>query len=133
MIILRDEQLQNSATLGNLQCAKGCYIIGRYSMVRLDEYVLDSLMRDLVGHDRRPVSYLVYLWLAAEQQRQNKSVSVSYSDLAESVGVSKSSAQGAVAWLIRRKLISSTKATVTATPSYRVQTPWKANSLPKPH
>jgi hypothetical protein len=95
-------------------------------MVKLDEYVLDSLMRDLVGHDRRPVSYLVYLWLTAEQQRQNKPVTISYSDLAESVGVSKSSTQGAVAWLIRRKLISSTKATVTATPNYIVQSPWKA-------
>lgn len=97
-------------------------------MVKLDEYVLDSLMRDLVGHDRRPVSYLVYLWLAAEEQRQKKPVSVSYSDLAQSVGVSKSSAQGAVAWLLHRKLISSTKANVTATPNYTVQTPWKANS-----
>jgi hypothetical protein len=95
-------------------------------MVKLDEYVLDSLMRDLVGHDRRPVSFLVYLWLAAEEQRQKKSVSISYRDLAESVGVSKSSAQSAVAWLIRRKLISSTKASVTATPSYAVHTPWKA-------
>jgi len=97
-------------------------------MVKLDEYVLDSLMRDLVGHDRRPVSYLVYLWLAAEEQRQKKPVSISYSDLAQSVGVSKSSAQGGVAWLIHRKLISSTKANVTATPNYTVQTPWKANS-----
>ena len=85
-------------------------------------------MRALVGHDRRPISYLVYLWLAAEPQRQKKPVSISYSDLAESVGVSKSSAQGAVAWLIRRKLISSTKANVTATPSYAVQIPWKADS-----
>jgi hypothetical protein len=94
-------------------------------MVKLDEYVLDSLMRDLVGHDRRPVSYLVYLWFAAEQQRQKKPVSISYSDLAESIGVSKSSAQSAVAWLIHRKLISSTKAAVTATPSYAVHTPWR--------
>lgn len=96
-------------------------------MIKLDEYVLDSLMRDLVGHDRRPVSYLVYLWLAGEQQRQKRPVSISYSDLAESVGVSKSSAQGAVGWLIHRKLISSTKANVTATPSYTVQTPWKVD------
>lgn len=95
-------------------------------MVKLDDYLLDTLMRDLVGHDRRPVSYLIYLWLAAEQQRQKKPVSISYGDLAESVGVSKSSAQSAVAWLIHRKLISSTRATVTATPSYAVHTPWKA-------
>jgi hypothetical protein len=96
-------------------------------MVKLDDYVLDSLMRDLVGHDRRSASFLVYLWLAAEQQRRKSAVSISYSDLAESVGVSKSSAQAAVAWLIRRKLISSTKVNVTATPTYTVQTPWKVD------
>jgi hypothetical protein len=94
-------------------------------MIKLDEYVLDSLMRDLVGHDRRPTSFLVYLWLAAEQQRRRTSVTIGYSDLAESVGVSKSSAQAAVAWLIHRNLISSTKTKVTATPRYTVQTPWK--------
>jgi hypothetical protein len=96
-------------------------------MVKLNEYVVDSLMRDLVGHDRRPVGYLVYLWLAAEQQRLKKPVSISYSNLAECVGVSKSSAQSAVSWLLHRKLISSTKANVTATPSYSVQTPWKVD------
>ncbi len=108
-----------------LQCVRDCYINSRYSMLKFDEYVLDSLMRDLVGHDRKPASYLVYMWLAAEQQRQKKPVTISYSDLAESVGVSKSSAQSAVAWLIHRKLITSTKANVTATPNYTVQTPWK--------
>jgi hypothetical protein len=97
-------------------------------MIRLDEYVVDTLMRDLVGHDRRPVCFLVYLWLAAEQKRHKKAVSVSYSDLAESIGVSKSSAQAAVGWLIRRRLISVTRAHVTATPSYMVHTPWKAES-----
>jgi len=97
-------------------------------MAKLDDYVLDSLMRDLVGHDRRPVSYLVYLWLAAEQQRQKEPVSISYTDLAESVGISKSSAQAAIAWLIHRKLISSAKATITATPNYTVHTPWKGST-----
>jgi hypothetical protein len=94
-------------------------------MLTFDDYVLDSLMRDLVGHDRRPASYLIYLWLAAEQQRRKKPVAISYIELAESVGISKSSAQSAVAWLIRRKLISSKKASVTATPNYSVHTPWK--------
>jgi hypothetical protein len=39
-------------------------------MASLDDYVIDVLMRDLVGHDRRPVSFLVYLWLAFEQRRR---------------------------------------------------------------
>ena len=89
-----------------------------------DEYVVDVLMRDLVGHDRRPVSFLVYLWLAAEQQRQGKAVTISYQQLAESIGISKSSAQAAAGWLARRKLIVVNKAGFTATPSYSVQRPW---------
>ena len=92
----------------------------------VDDYVTDVLMRDLVGHDRRPVSFLAYLWLVAEQQRRAAPVQISYQDLAESIGVSKSAAQTAVGWLVRRKLLTVAKATVTATPSYRVQAPWKA-------
>ena len=92
----------------------------------IDDYVTDVLMRDLVGHDRRPASFLVYLWLAAEQQRRNAAVSISYQELAESIGISKSSTQTAVAWLIQRKLLRVSKQTLTATPVYTVRTPWKA-------
>jgi hypothetical protein len=94
------------------------------AMLMVDEYVVDVLMRDLVGHDRRPVSFLVYLWLAAEQQRQGSAVTISYQQLAESVGISKSSAQAAAGWLARRKLLTVGKARSTATPSYSVQRPW---------
>lgn len=93
-------------------------------MLQFDEYLTDVLMRDLVGHDRRPVSFLVYLWLAA-QARAGSPVQVSYHDLAESVGVSKSAAQAAVSWLIRRRLIAATKANATAVPCYLVLMPWK--------
>jgi hypothetical protein len=94
-------------------------------MAKFDDYVTDALMRDLVGHDKRPVSFLVYLWLASEEQRSASAVQISYQDLAESIGVSKSSAQSAVGWLVRRKLISASKANVTATPCYRVHSPWR--------
>ncbi|HXO06032.1 MAG TPA: hypothetical protein VN884_10440 [Candidatus Sulfotelmatobacter sp.] len=94
-------------------------------MPALDDYVTDVLMRDLVGHDRRPVCFLVYVWLAAEEQRRSSLVQISYQELAESVGVSKSSAQSAVSWLIRRKLLVASKKNATATPSYTVLTPWK--------
>jgi hypothetical protein len=94
-------------------------------MSTLDDYITDVLMRDLVGHDRRPVSFLVYLWLAAEQQRRKTVVQVSYQELAESVGVSKSSVQAAVSWLIRRKLLAANKENATATPRYTVLSPWR--------
>jgi hypothetical protein len=95
------------------------------AMAILDDYVVDVLMRDLVGHDRRPVSFLVYLWLAAEQQRRNSVVQVSYQELSECIGVSKSSIQAAVNWLVGRKLIATSKENATATARYTVFTPWK--------
>jgi hypothetical protein len=95
-------------------------------MQEIDDYVTAVLMRDLVGHDKRPVSFLVYLWLAVEQQRRQAPVQISYQELAESVGVSKSSAQIAVGWLTRRKLLQMIKSSVTATPSYKVLTPWRS-------
>lgn len=94
-------------------------------MPLLEDYITDVLMRDLVGHDRKPVSFLVYLWLAAEQARTKREIRVSYQQVAESVGISKSSAQAAIRWLLRRKLLSVQKGTVTATPVYTVRTPWR--------
>jgi DNA-binding MarR family transcriptional regulator len=100
-------------------------------MMSLDDYVVDVLMRDLVGHDRRVVSFLVYLWFTGEQ-RKGKVVAASYRQIAECIGVSKSSAQAAIAWLIKRKLLASTKSTVTATPRYTVLTPWRDYESRKP-
>ena len=100
-------------------------------MLTFDEYVTDVLMRDLVGHDRRPVSFLVYLWIAAEQQRRDRAVQISYQDLAESIGISKSSAQASVGWLVQRKLLAVARTSVTATPSYAVQTPWNPAQKPE--
>jgi hypothetical protein len=93
-------------------------------MLNLDEYVVDVLMRDLVGHDHRPASFLVYLWLTCEQARRQGAVKASYQEVAESVGLSKSSAQGAVSWLVRRKLLVATKGSATASPCYTVLSPW---------
>jgi hypothetical protein len=93
-------------------------------MHKFDDYVIDVLMRDLVGHDRKPTGFLVYLWLSAEQSRRDDAVQVSYQELAESIGVSKSSAQAAVYWLAKRELVSVRKTTVTATPTYTVHRPW---------
>ena len=100
-------------------------------MLTFDEYVTDVLMRDLVGHDRRPVAFLVYLWIAAEQQRRNAPVPISYQDLAESIGVSRSAAQTSVGWLLRRKLLAATRTSVTATPCYTAQTPWNSTRKPE--
>src|SRR5271163_2598154 len=96
------------------------------AMTQLDRYVTDVLMRDLVAHDRRPASFLIYLWLAAEQQERKGPVEISYRELAENIGVSKSAAQAGVGGLARRKLISVSKENATAVPSYVVLSPWRA-------
>jgi len=95
------------------------------AMLAFDDYVVEVLMRDLAGHDRRPASFLVYLWLAAAQQQLGAAVQTSYQELAENVGISKSSAQTAVAWLMRRKLLAAAKDHATAAPVYTVLAPWR--------
>jgi hypothetical protein len=102
-------------------------------VLNLDDYVVDVLMRDLVGHDRRPASFLVYLWFTFEEARRHGAVQVSYQELAESVGLSKSSAQAAVGWLVRRKLLTAAKENATAVPSYTVRSPWRDSARRASH
>ena len=97
--------------------------------MKIDDYIIDTLLRDLVGHDRRPTAFLVYLWLAAERAR--KPIQFGYPDLAENIGISKSAAQSAVTWLLRRKLLTGHPHTTTATPIYTVQKTWKQQSAIK--
>jgi hypothetical protein len=82
-------------------------------------------MRDLAGHDRRPASFLVYLWLGAEAEQRGGEVQISYQELAENVGLSKSAAQDAVRWLIKRRLLAAKKKNTTAIPIYKTLSPWK--------
>jgi CRP-like cAMP-binding protein len=96
-------------------------------MPKFDDYVTDVLMRDLVGHDHRPAAFLVYLWLAAESERRKTAVEISYQDLAEAIGISRSSVQAAITWLTRRQLLSAKKANATAVPHYTVLRPWRTS------
>jgi len=94
--------------------------------VRLDAYVTDVLMRDLVGHDRAPSAYLVYLWLwRASRGEERERVGASLQTLAGRTGLSKSAVQAAVRHLIRRQLISAERSGPTAAPVYRVHSPWR--------
>lgn len=95
------------------------------STITLDSYVIKTLMRDLIGHDHKPAAFAVYLWLAAEQQRIHQAVAISYAALSEETGLSRSATQAAVAWLVRRGLLASIHASVTATPVYSTLKPWK--------
>jgi hypothetical protein len=92
----------------------------------IDDYAIEVLMRDLVGHDRQPSSFLIYVWLTFEAGRTRRDrVQVSYQTIADCVGISKSAAQIGIQWLLRRKLLDAKKRTPTAVPSYRVLRPWQ--------
>jgi hypothetical protein len=92
----------------------------------LDPYMLDVLMAELVGRDRAPSAYLVYLklWhLCGGPGRKGSPLSLQ--TLATETGVSKSSVQSAVRLLKRRRLIMVRRSSQTAIPVYTVNTPWR--------
>ena len=83
-------------------------------------------MRDLVGHDRVPSAFLVYLHLWGESERLGKmAVRTSHQMMAESTGLSKSAVQKGIRCLVERKLLRAQKESVTAVPEYRVVRPWR--------
>lgn len=93
---------------------------------RFDPYLTDVLMRDLIGHDRAPSAFLVYLWLWRQTHAQGRAmVGASLQDIARATGLSKSSVQNAVRRLKRRRLLSAERAAPTAAPIYRVNESWK--------
>jgi hypothetical protein len=108
----------------------GCYSIRCHSMsttFRLDQYVADVLLRDLVAHDRKPAAFLVYFFLSAQSgSKRAARVSLSLADIADCTGLSKRAVQNALAHLRRRHLIRTTQAHRTATPVHSVAHPWRA-------
>jgi hypothetical protein len=92
------------------------------STISVDGYVIDTLMRDLVGHDRSPSAFLVYLMI--EAQAQCGRVFLSHSALAERTGLSKRTCQEAVRLLSRRGLIETLRARSTEAAQYRPVRPW---------
>jgi hypothetical protein len=92
----------------------------------MDAYILDTLMRDLVGHDRRPSAFLVYLHLwRATHARGSAAAQIALLDIAQEVGLSKRSVQEGLSWLSKRKLISVARESLTAVPVYTVLRPWR--------
>src|SRR5215510_7725706 len=90
-----------------------------------DPYIVDTLMPDLVGHDRQPSAFLVYLYLWRRTHASGeRSVQVALLDIAEATGLSKRAVQDAVGWLAKRKLLNVTRERITAVPVYAVLRPW---------
>jgi DNA-binding MarR family transcriptional regulator len=95
--------------------------------VRVDSYVVDVLLRDLVGHDRSPAAFLVFLLLwrhTRGQGMRSQGVRLSHRDIAEETGLSKSAVQQALRVLHRRGLVTSTQRHATDVPEHNVVRVW---------
>ena len=94
--------------------------------IPVDDYVLDVLLRDIVGHDKQPAAFLVYLYLYGRAARQHwRPVAAGLGALAEETGLSRSAVQSAMARLRYRKLIHTARGHATATPTHRVLRHWR--------
>jgi CRP-like cAMP-binding protein len=95
-------------------------------IVELDNYVVDVLMRDLVGHDQRPSSFLVFLYLWRHSLGQGeKSVSASHQTIATATGLARRTVQSALRELERRQLLVTRRVSKTSVPEYRLRCPWR--------
>jgi len=100
---------------------------------RLDNYVVDTLMRDLVAHDRQPCAFIVYLslWRMSAGGRV-KTAPISTAELAELTGLSERSVQTAVKLLAQRRLISVDRQRLRSPGEYSVKTPWRRRVAVRP-
>ena len=101
--------------------------------VPIDDYVLDVLMRDIVGHDQQPAAFLVYLYLSGRAARQHwQPVKSSLRMLADETGLSKSAVQSAIAEVAVSAIGEDiARAFRTAVPAHRVLRHWRSKSGPQ--
>jgi len=93
---------------------------------QLDTYIIDVLMRDIVGHDRMPSAFVVYIWLWTQTKARGRSaLGVSLAAIAAETGLSKSSVQNAARALTSRGLVRIQRKGITEAPVYEVLEPWK--------
>jgi DNA-binding MarR family transcriptional regulator len=95
----------------------------------IDPYVVDVLMPDLIGHDRRPAAFLVYLFLYRHARRDG-AAAASLQTIATRTGLSKSSVQNAIRHLKRRGLLDPDLNATTEEPVRRVLEPWLRPARP---
>jgi hypothetical protein len=93
--------------------------------IAVDSYVIDVLMPDLVGHDRRPAAFLVYLFLLRQAARTRRDqVPVSLQAIATHTGLAKSTVQTALRHLRRRRLLDPDVMASSVLPVRAILRPW---------
>lgn len=92
----------------------------------VDSYVVDTLMPDLVGHDRRPAAFIVYLYLSRLAALAGRdTVSASLQTIATHTGLSKSTVQAALRHLRARRLLDPSVVATVTKPARRLMRPWR--------
>jgi DNA-binding transcriptional MocR family regulator len=78
-----------------------------------------------VGHDRRPATFIVHLFVLRQAAKAKRdAVPISLQSIATKTGLSKSTVQNALRHLRRRQLIDPTVAASVPEPVRRVMRPW---------
>ena len=94
--------------------------------IPIDDYVIDVLLRDIVGHDRQPAAFLVYLYLYGQAARNRwRPVRASLRELSEATGLSKSAVQSALKSLNYRNLLESKRNGGNISPKHYVLRHWR--------
>lgn len=95
--------------------------------VQYETYVIDVLLRDLVGHDHQPSAFLVYLylWRMTWGNGDAGACRISLRDLSEATGLSKRAVQNGIARLKRRGLVRVSRESITAVAEFQVLRPWR--------
>jgi hypothetical protein len=95
------------------------------SLMQIDAYILDTLMPDLVGHDRKPSAFIFFLFLWAATAGGERTVEASLTRIAAGTGGSRRGVQDALDRLASRELISVERDGIAAVARYTVHAPWR--------
>jgi len=96
------------------------------TLTQFDSYIVDVLLPDLVGHDRRPSAFIVYLYLWCRNRGNTRRAQrISLQTMAAETGLSKRTVQLALEHLLRRRLITRESDGRTDVPAHRVLSPWR--------
>jgi len=94
-------------------------------LLQIDPYIIDTLLPDLVGHDRQPSAFIVYLYLADRVTRgRTRGCAASLATVAADTGLSKSAIQRGLRTLVRRRLVRVERSSPTAVPVYTPLKTW---------
>src|SRR5438093_735298 len=93
--------------------------------IGFDAYVIDSLMPDLVGHDRCASAFVLYLYIWRKTAGGARPAVASLQMMADGTGLAKRSVQVALRVLERRRLVVLRRRSPTAAPSLSLHCHWR--------